>query len=213
MVSAEGDAEDDAIHKGESAMSKVQFQACGRSMRWYEWVLMLAMLGLAAGARADSVYKCSDAQGSIAFQAQPCPPHQDETQVDILPAPPHAASPDYAVVDKKPMPHVHSEHGGGHVAARPTQVSYECRVANGEVFYRHSACPHSVPANVAASGRNRSGSGGKAVTQKLTVSSHPLPREEACAQIHRAGAIGRAYRTHDEDVSTYDRNLGRDPCR
>jgi len=31
--------------------------------------------------------------------------------------------------------------------------------------------------------------------------------------MHRAGAISRAGHEHDEDVSTYDRNLGRDPCR
>ena len=68
-------------------MSKIQFQACGRSMRWYEWVLMLLMLGLAAGVRAESVYKCTDAQGAIAFQAQPCSAQQEEAQVDMLPAP------------------------------------------------------------------------------------------------------------------------------
>jgi hypothetical protein len=199
-------------------MSKVQFQACGRSMRWYEWVLMLCMLGLVAGVRAESVYKCTDAQGSIAFQAQPCPPHQNQTQVDILPAPSHAASPDYAIADKKPLPHFHNERGDRHQAARPTQVSYECRVSNGDVFYRHSACPHSVSADVAAGSKNRSATGSKnpgskTTPQHLTVSSHPVSREEACAQMHRAGAIGRAGHTHDEDVSTYDHNLGRDPCR
>jgi hypothetical protein len=193
-------------------MSKVQFQACGRSMRWYEWVLMLAMLGLFAGVRAESVYKCTDAQGAIAFQGQPCPPHQDETQVEILPAPAHAAAPDYAVTDKKPSQRAHNERASRHQAERPAQMSYECRVSNGEVFYRHSACPHSMPADVAGGSRNR-GSGSKTPTQKLSVSSHPVPREEACAQMHRAGAIGRAYHSHDEEVSTYDRNLGRDPCR
>jgi len=40
-----------------------------------------------------------------------------------------------------------------------------------------------------------------------------VPRDEACQRIHSAGAIGRAGHQHDEDVSTYDRNLGRDPCR
>jgi hypothetical protein len=171
------------------------------------------MLGLVAGVRAESVYKCTDAQGAIAFQGQPCPPRQDETQVEILPAPPHAASPDYAVGDRKQTTRVHDEHGSRHQTARPAQLSYECRVSNGDVFYRHSACPHSVPLNVAASGKSRSGSSGKAATQSLTVSSHPVPREEACAQMHRAGSIGRGGHAHDEDVSTYDRNLGRDPCR
>ena len=194
-------------------MSKVQFQACGRSMRWYEWVLMLLMLGLVAGVRAESVYKCTDAQGTIAFQAQPCPPRQDETQVAILPAPAHAASPDYGVAARKQPQRVHVEHNSRHQIVRPAQVSYECRVSNGDVFYRHSACPHSATANASTIGKNRSVGSSKTPSQKLTVSSRQVSREEACAQIHRAGAIGRGGSAHDEDVSTYDRNLGRDPCR
>jgi hypothetical protein len=194
-------------------MSKIQFQACGRSMRWYEWVLMLLMLVLVAGVRAESVYKCTDARGVIAFQAQPCPPQQNETQVDILPAPPHASSPDYGVADRKQPQRVHNERGGRHQAERTSQMSYECRVSDGEVFYRHSSCPHSVAADAASSGKNRGRSGSQSPSQKLTVSARAVPREEACAQLHRAGAIGRAGHAHDEDVSTYDRNLGRDPCR
>jgi hypothetical protein len=194
-------------------MSKIQFQACGRSMRWYEWVLMLLMLGLVAGVRAESVYKCTDAQGAVAFQAQACPSHQNETQVTILSAPASTASPDYGVVDKKPAPRARQDHAGPHLPARSAQTSYECRVSDGEVFYRHSSCPHSVSADAASSGKSRGRSGKQSMTQKLTVSSRPVPREEACAQMHRAGAIGRAGHAHDEDVSTYDRNLGRDPCR
>ena len=195
-------------------MSKIQFQACGRSMRWYEWVLMLLMLGLVAGVRAESVYKCTDAKGAIAFQAQPCPPQQYETQVTILPAPTPTASPDYGVVDKKRAQHAHDETTRRQLAARAAQISYECRVSDGEVFYRHSSCPHSVPAKIAGSGKSRGRSGSqKPTTQSLTVSARPVSREEACAQLHRAGAIGRAGHAHDEEVSTYDRNAGRDPCR
>jgi hypothetical protein len=107
----------------------------------------------------------------------------------------------------------HNERSGRHLAARPSQVSYECRVSDGEVFYRHSPCPHSVSADAAGGGKNRSRSGSQSPSQKLTVSARAVPREEACAQLHRAGAIGRAGHAHDEDVTTYDRNLGRDPCR
>jgi hypothetical protein len=195
------------------AMSKIQFQPCGRSMRWYEWVLMLSMLALAAGVRAESVYKCTDAQGAVAFQAQSCPPQQQETQVTILPAPADASSPAYSIVDKKQPQHFHDERNGRHQITPPVQMSYECRVSNGDVFYRHSACPHSATADVSAIGKNRSRGGSKTPGQKLAVSSRQVSREEACAQIHRAGAIGRGGSTHDEDVSTYDRNLGRDPCR
>jgi len=34
-----------------------------------------------------------------------------------------------------------------------------------------------------------------------------------CRRLARAGSIGRAGHERDEIVSTYDRNLGRDPCR
>jgi hypothetical protein len=45
------------------------------------------------------------------------------------------------------------------------------------------------------------------------VSSSRIPRDEACREIHTAGSIGRAGHQHDENVSTYEHNLGRDPCR
>jgi hypothetical protein len=78
------------------------------------------------------------------------------------------------------------------------------------VFYRHGGCPHSVPA-VAGSGgtttkRGKTGGG------TVAVRAQRIPRDEACEQIHRAGSIGRSGHEHDEDVGTYERNLGRDPC-
>jgi hypothetical protein len=47
----------------------------------------------------------------------------------------------------------------------------------------------------------------------LHVSSQRIAREEACREIQRAGAAGRAGHEHDEVVSSYEHNLGRDPCR
>lgn len=194
-------------------MNESGFQARGRSMRWYEWVLMLLLLGLVAGVRADSVYKCTDAQGAVAYQSRACSPQQDETQVAIMPAPARTPSPSYGAAAEKPLQRVHVERTSRPVATRSAAVSYECRVADGQVFFRHSPCPHSVPADTAAyggkpRGRRDSGSGARS----LSVSARVVPREEACAQMHRAGAIGRAGRAHDEDVSTYERNLGHDPC-
>jgi hypothetical protein len=186
-------------------MSKIQFETSGRSMRWYEWVLMLMMLGLVAGVRAQAVYKCTDVQGAIAYQAQACPSSQQETEIAIAPAPAHAASPDYAIVKAQPARYAPAGHAGRGIA-RDTRISYECRVAGGEVFYRHSPCPHSVPGDATGTGKSRGQS------KSLTVSARKVPREEACVQIQRAGAIGRTWRARDEVVSTYDRNLGRDPC-
>jgi hypothetical protein len=95
-------------------------------------------------------------------------------------------------------------------------MSYQCRAADGQVFYRHGACPHSIPAGSAhvagASTRGKASSrGGSGAT--VSVSTQRIPREEACYEIQRAGAAGRAGHEHDEIASTYEHNLGRDPCR
>ncbi|MDR3386675.1 MAG: DUF4124 domain-containing protein [Rudaea sp.] len=195
-------------------MGKIEFEARGRSMRWYEWLSLLFLLGLAVGARADSVYKCTDTQGAITFQAQTCPAQDTQSSVTIAPAPAHAKPPEYAL-DKNLGPTREAPRERNTLATqradeRLQQISYECRVSDGEVFYRHTPCPHSLPADGGAhSGKARDRRSG----QSLVISARKVPREEACMQMRRPGAIGRAGREHDEDVSTYERNLGRDPCR
>jgi hypothetical protein len=91
-------------------------------------------------------------------------------------------------------------------------VSYECRAANGELFYRHGACPKQITAKSKSSGGNAR-KRGASDTQTYAVSAQPLARGEVCRQMARAGSIGRAGHERDESVSTYDKNLGRDPCR
>jgi hypothetical protein len=191
-------------------MNKTKFDAYGRSMRWYEWLAALLLLGLAAGVRAESVYKCTNAQGGVAYQAQPCSGSQHEARVSIDPAPTYTPPPQYAV-----------ERRSGNTSARrstasrrPTgheATSYECRASDGEVFYRHGSCPHSITAkDDGARGRGRGR--GQTAKASISVSAHPIPRDEACTQMRRAGSIGRAGHEHDESISTYERNLGRDPC-
>jgi Domain of unknown function (DUF4124) len=193
-------------------MSKIHFESYGRSMRWYEWLSLLFLFGAVCGVRAESVYKCTGAQGAITYQAQPCAPTDTESNITIAPAPTHVHAPEYAV-SKGAAETVRTprEHGRSLVRRSeesPQQTSYECRVSDGEIFYRHTPCPHS------ANGNTRTGKGRDSrSSQGLTVSSRKISREEACTQIRRPGAIGRSGREHDEDVSTYDRNLGHDPCR
>jgi hypothetical protein len=188
-------------------MDKIDFGPRYRTTRWYEWVVLLLLMVLVAGVRAESVYKCTDAQGGIAFQALPCSPQQNEAAVSIAPAPAHAVSPQYSTV-KEPAeahrtPHIQA------VASRGHDISYECRVSDGQVFYRHTPCPHSLSSDNSVHKGKAHARGG----QGLTVSSRVVSRAEACMQIHRPGAIGRAGREHDEDVSTYERDLGNDPCK
>jgi hypothetical protein len=58
-----------------------------------------------------------------------------------------------------------------------------------------------------------SGKHGRSASTAFAVTSEAMPRSEACRRIAAAGSIGRAGHERDQSVSTYDRNLGRDPCR
>src|SRR5437763_7055108 len=109
-------------------MQKIEFESCGRSMRWHEWLAGLFLLGMVAGVRAESVYKCVDAHGAVAYQAQTCGPSQRQSVIAIPPAPPLAPAPHY-VLARQDEPAARSLH-----AARervPKQIAYECRVSDG----------------------------------------------------------------------------------
>ncbi|MBS0569120.1 MAG: DUF4124 domain-containing protein [Proteobacteria bacterium] len=54
----------------------------------------ILLLAAVPGANATDVYKCTDTQGNVAFQDQPCPANATQTQVwlpDTPPAPPQPA--------------------------------------------------------------------------------------------------------------------------
>ncbi len=143
----------------------------------------------------------------MAYQTLPCSAQQSEAVVPIAAAPAYAKSPEYAV-ERATEPRARATNA----RREPQAMSFECRAADGQVFYRHASCPHSVAgdasATSSASQRTSRGSGGT-----VAVSSSRIPRDEACREIHAAGSIGRAGHQHDENVSTYEHNLGRDPCR
>lgn len=169
---------------------------------------LAALAGPARVAHAESVYKCRNADGTVAFQDRACAVGAAQSQVDIAPPPPAAPSPDYGRERNDAGRSVHAASSSrASTRERREAVSYECRAANGEVFYRHGACPGRITADAGAAKRGRGSSTAFAVT------SAPLPRGEACRRMAAAGSIGRAGHARDESVSTYDRNLGRDPCR
>jgi len=194
-------------------MHQIEFESCGRSMRWYEWAAGLLLLGLALGVRAESVYKCIDAQGAVTYQAIACDAQKSQSVIAI-PAPPRYAPSPHYVVARQVEPA--APHAANHERA-PRETAFECHASDGRTFYRLGACPHSLagetPASAAGKGhRGKAGAarnGGGAVT----VVSRRISREEACHEIHRAGAIGRAGHEFDEHISTYERNLGHDPCK
>jgi hypothetical protein len=175
---------------------------------------LLAAAWMCGTAHAESVFKCRGSDGLVAFQDHPCARAEVQSEVELEPAPPAAV----VVVaeaeqraDRTSRKAAHGQTGYGHTAKAKTDVvSYECRADNGELFYRHGACPKQIRAAATKSGASPRG---KAGAQSYAVTAQALDRGEVCRRIARAGSIGRAGHERDETVSTYDRNLGRDPCR
>jgi hypothetical protein len=160
---------------------------------------VLAALGfvLANLVHAQSVFKCIDREGRIAFQETPCASGQAETVVEIAPPPRTQPSPEYHAA----KPSGESQRTRRVVTAT-TAMSFECRTASGALFYRHGGCPavigrESPKANLHASRGEK-------------VRARRILRVEACRGLHSVGRTGREY---DDVTPTYDKNLGRDPCR
>jgi hypothetical protein len=198
------DRDDHADMQREHVMNAFTHHRVGTTRLGVVVALLLIVAG-ATAAHAESVYKCRDAAGHVGYQDRACANPAQETRIEIAPAPPPAASPDYAVAsDGSAQRHAGAQYAAtrrGHEGA----VSYECRTEDGEVFYKHSGCPKSIPAAAA----HERGS----AMRSTAVSARPLARSEACKRLIGAGSIGRAGHEHDDVVSTYDRNAGRDPCR
>ena len=160
---------------------------------------LLALLGLvlADGVQAQAVFKCIDRQGHVAFQQTPCATGQAETVVQIA-APPRAQpSPEYYRAEPR-NEFTHTRR----TARSSTVMSFECRTASGALFYRHGGCPAVIgrenpKANLHASRGEK-------------VRARRIPRAEACRGLRSQGRKGREY---DDVTPTYEKNLGRDPCR
>lgn len=184
-----------------------------RSMRWYEWITWSLLLLFATSVRGATIYRCDDGRGSVAFQDQPCSSGRKEEVVKVAPAPAYAPSPQYAVAPSMPADEQRkarvraNSNVGRRNAAASVPHAYECRSVDGQLFYRHSACPRSIAAKDDHLGH------GRAAPKKVEVHSIRVSRDEACMQMHRAGASGRSGHANDEVVSSYERNLGHDPCR
>ncbi len=194
-------------------MDKYEFDNGWRCMRWYEWLALLVLFALAAGVKAAApVYRCDDARGAVTFQDKPCSAREIEQAVAVDPAPAYAPSPTYALA--APTREARPVRARFSHSRESNAQSWECRAADGQVFYRHNGCPRTIASDTSASLRgSHHGKGGASSSGKaVSVRGVRIPREQACAQMRRAGALGRSGHAHDEDVSTYDKNLGRDLC-
>lgn len=183
-------------------------------------ICVLVLWGLASGAHAASVYKCVDAQDHLAFRDTPCAAHARQTKLAItgLPLIDHGA-PRFAPERRasRPTPRSRRRRAASvHAHQRPT--SWECRAADGEVFYRHSHCPGSVPGDGVVRSRYAEKMSSTHTRRRhnawsrVRVHGVKIPRAEACRRIHSAGAAVRDGHQRDDTVSTYDHLMGRDPC-
>lgn len=191
-------------------------------------LLVLVLACLPARASAATVYKCTNGEGHIAYQNTFCTPQQQSRVMQFAPPPkPGPAAPAVESRAGKGKARSKADGGRGRAASRSSRPrsqrtatpaapaedqSWECRLGNGEVFYQHAPCPAGAYASHSEShsptrGRRRG-------ADRLTpVSSKPISRADACRRIHAPSASSRPGHERDEDVSTYERNLGRDPCR
>jgi hypothetical protein len=164
---------------------------------------------------AQTVYQCRH-DGVLVFQDRACGAGQ--VVRELAPAPAGEVAPGIAEMVESWEARAAARRGDGAKARAPRQarrsagpVSHRCTSAGGAVFYRHGACPASIAAARASTGTRRKGRGGGG--DEEAVSDETVPREVACRELERAGAITRKGREHDVRTDTYERNLGRDPCR
>ncbi len=174
-----------------------------RSLKLHEWLTLLVLLFLCNGVHATTVYKCTDADGAVAYQSTACAPAQHASEIELAPVPAAAPSPQYALDPIRAMPARSRVLRSAHTK---TEMANECHTGNGGVFYRLGKCPHSIA-------EKTDDHRGKTTTHSVSVSSRPVTRAMACSEMGRAGAAGRKGHDYDETISTYDRNLGNDPCK
>jgi hypothetical protein len=165
----------------------------------------------------EVIYRCkSDVGGSTVYQSTPCGPKAELVKVRpenraqlmvnamesgvLLPVPAPSPSPprppDSSMI---PNPAVTS----------PAPSSFRCITADGRTFYRHDACPAASPVVTTVQVQGRRGIRQVKKTEFAPVSAAPVSREQACKEIQSS----RRSSAMDEKYSTYERNLGRDPCR
>lgn len=179
------------------------------------WVLA------AGGAHAASVYRCVDAHGHLSYQDTACPAHTQQSKIDLHPQP-LIGAPGDATTHSASMTHHHkharSRRRSAHTRHAKPAMSWECRAADGEVFYRHTRCPSSIPGDGVVRSRYAGKISGehsrrrRNAWSRVRVHAVKITRAEACRRIHSAGAAGRDGHQRDATVSTYDHLMGRDPC-
>ena len=162
------------------------------------------------------------AHGHLAYQDTSCAGHAQQTKPDLTGQPLIDAN-----APRQPASTQASKSGSAHsrraaVTARKRKsdppTSWECRAADGEVFYRHSRCPGSVPGDGVVRSRyaekmsSTHARGRHDAWSRVRVHGEKVSRAEACRRIRSPSAAGRDGHQRDEKVDTYARLTGHDPC-
>jgi Domain of unknown function (DUF4124) len=189
-------------------------------------ILALLLLVISAGAHAASIYRCVDAQGHLGFQDTRCAAHARQSKIDLHPLPTIGDAAEVtasrarlqAMRKRRTTRHTRHPHTVRRRIRAKTRMSWECRAADGEVFYRHAHCPSSIPGDGVVRTRpveNMSSTRTRErhnAWSRVRVHGVRISRTEACRRIHSAGAAVRDGHQRDATVSTYDHLMGRDPC-
>lgn len=183
----------------------------------------IALLTCMPGAHAATVYKCVNAQGAVTFRDTPCIANTKQTKLEpagqplIDPNAPRTQPSTWTTHRLSPRRGRPISNSTRRRASKPA-MSWECHAADGEVFYRHTRCPGSVPGDGTVRSRHagntssRRPRGRHNAWAKVSVHGKKITRSEACRRIHSAGAAVRDGHLRDDRVSTYDHLMGRDPC-
>ncbi len=180
-------------------------------------LVAIALLAFAAQAGATDVYKCTDAQGNVAFQDQPCPQNAKQTEVWLPDAPPAlapqsttaASAPPQPALNPPPMP----------VAKPPATLPplWICRNAeDGSTYFSRSGTtpvryvPLGVLGYPGQSLAKAYGPGGIGVSapelSKTPISTSPrdaiaggyTPLQDECMRASREQACGWLQKQYDE---------------
>ena len=179
---------------------------------------------MASSAHAASIYQCIGTRGETTFRDTPCATQAQQTKLDVAGQPlidPNAP-PQAAPVRASKSTTTRTRNQRATVATRERKpkpaTSWQCRAANGEVFYRHDRCPGSVPgdgtvrSDYAEKKSNEHTRGRRNAWSKVPVHGEKVSRAEACRRIRSPSAAGRDGHLRDETVNTYAHLTGHDPC-
>jgi hypothetical protein len=167
-------------------------------------VVLFAAMAVAATEQVV-VHRCVGADGIPRYQDKPCFVGDDDQRVEMRNRP-STAPPVLPAAAATTMPEP-VEQAPPPPPPPPELSSWRCDVENGEVYYRHDACPGFLIDPIGLRNREGAAWGGM---QYLRVWGTPVSRRQACDEISDGARFGAE---RDQRASPYEKLSGRDLCR